>query len=95
MTFHFLFDLGPNLILLGGRFMAAFDEIKTKLDDLSVAVDAEKAQVLEAIAALEAELAGLTITPEQLAVLSGLIDGVKTQVGAIYEPPTPPPPPAE
>lgn len=106
-TIKHVIALDPSLqSLLESWSMPAFDEIKSAIQqvgdalaatrsDILAKIEAEKTQVADAIAALEAKL-GDVLTPDQLAELTDDLNALKSAntgtevadaVAAIYEPP--------
>lgn len=95
-TITFLFDVGPNLQTLGGKLVALFDDLNSKLDDLKAAATAEHEEVLKAIQDLQAQVTS-GLSADQVTQVDAKFADTLSAIQGIYQPqptPVPVPPPA-
>jgi hypothetical protein len=83
---------------LRSDFMAKFDDLKNKIDQVGSTLGAEHAEVAAAVDALNTTIADLRtqlgemLTPEQFATLESSLDALNDQASHIYDAPSTPPP---
>jgi hypothetical protein len=79
-------DIGPNLIKLGGKIVALFDDLKVKLEELRAEAASEHEQVMAVLGELQAKI-GESVSPAEKTALDVLFADAKAAIKGVYEPP--------